>query len=293
VLLKKFPNISIESERIFCEKDDISRQFSKVISFYDDAIEYIKTLPSFHIGYSFATQKLLELATLYTTFNNKSILEIGCGLGASLFYLTSLFNIEYTGIDLNQKQIEFLTEKIYKKKLNKKVSIYTLNALGINSNLGKFDIVWSEDSFSHIPNRLNLFKNVHSILKYNGMFIFSDLVKKTKISEDELNRQQNSWCLWNIETKESYLNLLNKADFVILDYRCDMGRILLNEHIKIDLENGDNNYKSYLFYLVNERKKLIKEWGIFNYIRRFERLKTYEYLEIGKLDYNFFVAIKR
>lgn len=291
--LKKFPNESSESIRNFSDSDEISQHLCKVISFYDDAIEYIKTLPSFHIGYSFATQKLVELALLHTSFNNKSILEIGCGLGTSLNYLTSTFNLKYVGIDINQKQIDFLTKIIHERELSEKASVIALNALEINNKLGKFDIVWSEDSFSHIPNRSKLFKNIYSSLNKNGILVFSDLVKKTGISEDELTQQQNAWSLWNLETRDTYLNLMHEADFVILDCQDEIGRILLREHIKIDIESGDNNYKTYLQYLVEERDKLINEWGIFNYTRRFERLKTYEYLENGKLDYNFYVAIKR
>jgi len=291
--LKKFHDESKESIRDLFETDEISQHFTKVISFYDDAIEYIKTLPSFHIGYSFATQKLIELALLHTNFDKKSILEIGCGLGTSLNYLTRTFNLKYTGIDINQKQIEFLLTKIRQQNLSDKAIVHALNALEIKNNLGKFDIVWSEDSFSHIPNRLKLFNNIHSVLKENGFLVFSDLVKKINISDDELINQQSAWCLWNLETKETYLHLLNRADFVILDCQDNIGNILLKEHIKVDIKNGDNNYKSYLLYLIKERKKLINEWGIFNYTRRFERLKTYEYIESGKLDYNFYVAIKR
>ncbi len=290
---KKFHDESKESIRVLFETDEISQHFTKVISFYDDAIEYIKTLPSFHIGYSFATQKLIELALLHTSFDNKSILEIGCGLGTSFNYLTRTSNLKYTGIDINHKQIEFLSKTIRQQNLTNKATVYALNALEIKHDLGKFDIVWSEDSFSHIPNRLKLFNNIHSVLKEGGVFVFSDLVKKINISDDELAKQQSAWCLWNLETKETYLNLLDKADFVILDCQDNIGNILLSEHIKVDIENGDNNYKSYLLHLIKEREKLISDWGIFNYTRRFERLKTYEYIESGKLDYNFYVAIKR
>lgn len=291
--LKKFHDESKESNIELFETDEVSKHFTKVISFYDDAIEYIKTLPSFHIGYSFATQKLIELAQLHTIFDNKSILEIGCGLGASLNYLTREFNLKYTGIDINEKQIDFLLKKIRQQKLTDSATVHALNALEITNDFGRFDIVWSEDSFSHIPNRLKLFNNINSVLNKNGVFVFSDLVKKIKITNNELIKQQSAWCLWNLETKESYLNLLDKAGFVILDCKDNIGKILINEHIKVDIENGDINYKTYLSYLIKERKKLISDWGIFNYTRRFERLKTYEYIKSGKLDYNFYVAIKR
>lgn len=291
--LRKYQNYANETLSDFNETDEIANHINQVISFYNNALPYIESLPSFHIGYFFATHKLIELALNHTFFNNKTLLEIGCGLGKTLFYLANTYNVNCTGIDLNAKQIEILSNSIYSQKLTDRITALVLNALNINSNLGSYDIVWSEDSFSHIPNRNVLFKNIYNILKKNGVLIFSDLVKTRRISYKELLSQQKAWSLWNIESKESYLKIINDSGFKILECLDNIGNTLLKEHIKEDSANGDIDYKGYKEYLINNREKLLKEWGIYNYTRRFERLKTYEYFEEEKLDYNFYVALKK
>ena len=290
--LKKFARESKESKRNLLDRDELAQHFSKVISFYDDSIGYISTLPSFHIGYNYATDKLMEFASLHTTFNNKALLEIGCGLGTSLNYLINTFNVKYTGLDINRQQIELLSKKISNQNLSEQVSLHALNAQDISTNLGKFDIVWSEDTFSHIPNRLKVLINIHKVLNKKGILVFSDLVKKTEISSDELIPQQDAWCLWNLESKETYLQLIRQAEFDVLECIDNIGKTLLEEHLKADITNGDIGYEAYLSHLIIEHDKYIKEWGEFNYNRRLERLKTYVYLMTDKLDYNFYVVTK-
>lgn len=291
--LKKFPKESIETESTNKSIETLTQHFNSVVTFYDDAFEYIKSLPSFHIGYSFATERLIDLALRHTAFNKKSILEVGCGLGATMKYLIRKYELIYTGIDINEKQVNFLRNEIMSHYCHKRIVVHALSALQITKNIGNFDIVMSEDSFSHIPDRFKLLKNIHEVLNVNGVLVFSDLVKNKEISEKELSQQQKAWCLWNLESKESYLNLIKESGFEVLECKSNLGNNLLIEHIRKDFETGDIDYKSYLNFLSNEREQLIREWGLFNYSRRIERLKTYEFIEDGKLDYNFYVAIKR
>ena len=94
------------------EKDNVSLHFKRVVLFYDNALTYIKTLPSFHIGYDYATRELVDLALSHVEFHGKRVLEIGCGLGNTLIFLANRFNTSCVGTDLNAKEIEICQQKI-------------------------------------------------------------------------------------------------------------------------------------------------------------------------------------
>lgn len=264
----------------------------EVLNFYNGALPYIKTLPSFHIGYQYATDKLLGLVQNHFNLNEKEILEIGCGLGNSLIYLAQKFNLSGLGIDLNDNQIEICKGKLKDCFLENRIDFKILNAMKITKNLGRYDIVWSEDSFSHIPNRFLLFKKIRTILKSKGVFVFSDLVKTANISTKELHQQQTAWSLWDLETYEGYLELLHDSGFFVIESYKNIGKELLEQHIKLDVVNGDISPDLYFEILKKNKNQLINEWGVDNYSQRYERLKTYRYIKDDKLDYNFFIAIK-
>jgi len=193
---------------------------------------------------------------------------------------------------LSTNQIEICREKINFFGLNNRINVQQLNALDIDSNIGNYDIVLSEDSFSHIPHRNVLLDGICKVVKKNGLLVFSDLVKTNKIKSRELSNQQKAWRLWDIETKDSYVKIISDSGFKLIDYKINLGKTLLKHHIDKDMANGDCSPDIYLNTLKNDKKQLLKEWGSFNYYRRYERLKTYKYIEEGKLDYNYFVAIK-
>jgi SAM-dependent methyltransferase len=289
---KKYLNIENESLSDSNKKDDLSNHFNKVIRYYNNELPYIRNLPSFHIGYFFATQKLVELALNHTALDNKEIFEIGCGLGKTMFYLATTFDSKCTGIDLNEKQIGILSKNIRSQGMQERIHGLTLNAMNINSNLGSFDIIWSEDTFAHIPCRDILFKNIYNVLKKNGILIFTDSVKTSKISSDELVRHQDAWNLWNLESKESYLKILSTSGFKVLGYLDNIGITLIEEHIKEDTKNGDFQYMKYMEHLLVKKDRLEKKWGTSEYNRRLERINVFKYFEEQKLDYNFYVAIK-
>lgn len=110
-------------------------------------------------------------------FKSEKILEIGCNDGAFL----ENFNKKKTiGIE-PCKNIAKLSKK---KKINV-ISEYWTKKLSdrLKKNYGKFDIIFSANTITHIKNFDDVFKSVNNVLEENGVFIIQDpslleLIKK-------------------------------------------------------------------------------------------------------------------
>lgn len=101
----------------------------------------------------------------------KKILEIGCG-GAQCSISFARQGAICTGIDLSQAQLDYARKLAGKEKVVVKLikgDIQTLK--GIKSD--SYDIVFSAFALQYIPDLTKCFKEVHRVLKKDGLFVFS------------------------------------------------------------------------------------------------------------------------
>lgn len=266
--------------------------YENIRRMYKSSFDYTVSLPSYHTGYDYATKKLLNLAKPHGFSSKKTLLELSCGLGTALIYLGKNYNFNIIGVDLVKQHVEECNRRIINNKLQDKIRVICRNILDLNKDMGGQDIIFSEDSFSHIPDRERLFCMCYRLLKPKGLFVFSDLIKTDRISNLELNKQCKSWCLHSIESYQSYIKLIKKTGFKILQAQNNIGIELLKHHIEIDKKKGDLGPGEYFSIFQSHKADLIKKWGRSAFEIRRERLQTYEYIWEYKLDYAFFVLSK-
>ena len=101
----------------------------------------------------------------------KKLLEIGCG-GAQCGIYFAKQGAKVTGIDISTEQLKFAKALVKKNKVNIKLykgDIRTLPQIKSNSQ----DIVFSAYALHYVDNLESCFKEVHRVLKKNGIFVFS------------------------------------------------------------------------------------------------------------------------
>ncbi len=101
----------------------------------------------------------------------KKILELGCG-GAQCSISFAKQGAICTGIDITKAQLDYAKKLAEKEKVNVKLirgDIQTLK--GIKSN--SYDIVFSAFALQYIQDLTKCFREVHRVLKKNGLFVFS------------------------------------------------------------------------------------------------------------------------
>lgn len=120
-------------------------------------------------GYGPFAQTEEELQ-LFNDITNKIILDIGCGSGHSLSYMSDIGAKELWGIDLSETQIEIARETL--KDLNTKLFCSPMEKdIGIPKQY--FDVVYSIYAIGWTTNLAATFELIYSYLKPGGYFIFS------------------------------------------------------------------------------------------------------------------------
>ena len=160
-------------------------------------------------------------------FNNKKLLEFGCGSGQrSLIY--NLWSKKSVHVDFDEKSISN-AKNLFKRLSNKKN--YKFHNCSINefSSKEKFDIVLSEGVFHHHKNPYSQFKKCQKFLKKGGYFIlgiandagcFQRMLARQCVftfSKDQDEIFKNSKILFSNFLKRSHKFSGRKIDDIIAD----------------------------------------------------------------------------
>ena len=205
-------------------------------------------------------------------FKPKSILEIGSNDGVFIKYFSNINNI---GVE-PCKNLADLTSKMKIKTYDKFWTFHLSNR--ILSRHGKFDIIYSANTISHIHNLNETFKAIENSLNSNGIFILEDpslLKSLQKLSYDQFYDEHayvfSITALKNI-TKQSGLEVFNieelkthggsnRVYFKKINNKTIKISNNVNKHLLKEKNFGINNLQTYRIFakkVLRSRKKLIK-----------------------------------
>lgn len=197
----------------------------RITRYYEEtAIDYklvwnykVKGMPAFHFGYydektGNHAQALLRhnevLATLANIQPNERVLDAGCGLGNSSFWLAKEYNASVTGISVVQSQINEATAYAKQNKYNS-VNFVRANYLQTPFEDNSFDVVWAIESVCYANDKQLFFKEAFRILKPGGRVVIADFFRQSRAFESSKEKQLKDafkgWEVLDIDTLEEYI----------------------------------------------------------------------------------------
>jgi ubiquinone/menaquinone biosynthesis C-methylase UbiE len=117
-----------------------------------------------YLGYQKEKAIELEQKIPELIYENKAILEVGCGEGGLCHYWASKGAKQVIGVDISSKAINFANKKAKELKLkNCSFKVNDANSLTFEDN--KFDMIISHDSVEHFNNPLKALSEMKRVLK--------------------------------------------------------------------------------------------------------------------------------
>jgi len=173
---------------------------------------------------------------------NKTLLDIGFGLGGVVLYLADKHDANVTGIELNPWMVQEATRRTPEKLKSRAKFIQYEKPPLLPLEDNTFDIVYSKGVLTHLDDKTLLFKEVYRVLKPHGLFIIDDWLSPTKGCWGE--RLQKMCEMENLtlfaETEVNYIKLLRDSGFsnvAIRDENKNYARY--NEDIVAHLKSAD------------------------------------------------------
>ena len=154
---------------------------------------------------------LTKKAVEFCKFNEDDILlDLGCGKGATIKYLSDNYNIKAMGLDISKS----LTEEA--KRINENSEIVVSPAEDIPFDRHVFDGVFAECTLSLMDNLGKVIDEVYRIVKPGGYFVISDIYAGKPEFLEELRSYPVNSCLRSPHNLEDLKNLLAEKGFNIL-----------------------------------------------------------------------------
>lgn len=117
----------------------------------------------------------LILETLPPTANRPTIIDLGCGLGASLVYLAGRIDMMGEGVTISPLQAARAAELVAEAGLGARVHCREGNYLSLPDDLaGRADLTFSIEAFVHSPDADGYFREAARTLRPGGKLVICD-----------------------------------------------------------------------------------------------------------------------
>jgi sarcosine/dimethylglycine N-methyltransferase len=133
----------------------------------------LAALDQFHTRGLAATAELAGLAGIAA---DKSVLDVGSGVGGPARFLAATYGCRVVGVDLSEAFVEaarYLTERTGQSE---RASFHTSDALALPFDDGRFDVALLQHVAMNIADRARLYREIRRVLKTGGKFATFDIV---------------------------------------------------------------------------------------------------------------------
>ena len=145
---------------------------------------------------------------------DKSVLDIGCGMGGLDEVLAGEFGARVVGIDVAKLIVQLGQERIARSKLRDRIEIRLTEPGPLPFADASFDVVFGKDAWLHIPDKAGFFAEVFRVLKPGGIVTCGDWMKSPgPYSPDMEYFFKMEGLTYNLVTLAEYGQLVHGAGF--------------------------------------------------------------------------------
>lgn len=161
------------------------------------------------------------------------VLDAGCGLGGSSFWLASECAAEVVGISPVAHQIAKAREIARARSLDELVRFEQADYTRTTFPDGSFDVVWALESLCHAAHKEAFYSEAARLLRPGGRLVVAEYIRASRNLDDEaealFGEWLNGWSMPDLDTREEHFASATGAglsDVSLVDHTCSTRRSL-------------------------------------------------------------------
>src|SRR4029453_10850406 len=135
-----------------------------------------------------------QIAALARRFISRTpeahVVDLGCGVGASLCYLAERLPIRGTGITLSRAQATMTRQAVARAGLSERVECLEGDYCDLPPTLRRADVAYAIESFVHGPDPSRFFEQCQRLVNPGGVLVICDDVRRDDASREAAGRIQ-------------------------------------------------------------------------------------------------------
>lgn len=106
------------------------------------------------------------------------IVDLGCGVGASLCYLATTLPVRGTGVTLSPVQAQLARQRVREAGLSDRVDVVQASFDALPASVGRADVAYAIESFAHAPDPARFFAQCGQLVRPGGLLLICDDVRR-------------------------------------------------------------------------------------------------------------------
>lgn len=206
---------------------------TEIVRYYENCqIDYelvwhLDSMMCMHYGYWDESTSILkhalnnmnkQLALFGNLQKGQRVLDAGCGVGGSSFFLAKTFGCPTEGITLSEKQVEVCKANAKKLGLQESCNFSKQNYLNTDFPDNSFDVVWGMESVCYAWDKKDFLEEAFRVLKPGGTLVIADFFstpfKPESKEADLMKKWTDTWAIKSYAGIEEFWEKMDGAGFV-------------------------------------------------------------------------------
>ena len=145
------------------------------------------------------------------------VLDAGCGVGGSSFWIAEQTGAKVTGVNIQPLQLEIARAESARRGLADRVSFEERDYCFTSFDAESFDVVWALESVCHCDDKQRFIGEVHRLLRPGGRLIAGDFVRfRENLSSAQAHEMKiwlDGWAIPHLAGFDQFRTWLAQAGF--------------------------------------------------------------------------------
>lgn len=155
------------------------------------------------------------LADLAQITASDHVLDAGCGVGGTAFYLAKEKGTTVTGISLSEKQLNTANKTASSFNLENRVTFHNMDYCNTSFPDASFDVIWACESMCHAAEKNAFLNECYRLLKKGGRLIISDyfLTPEKEDNKQLITKWIKTWGVPHVIKEKRFVEFAYQSDF--------------------------------------------------------------------------------